>query len=230
VILNINTFFFRTVRSLQASTRNTDLSLYRYTNSFHNMGERTEQSVLLSIFIHSKTFYFSPRDDHDSPLNMLKLNVIHIIKSKRIRNTAAASVIVLALRYVFLKGFYVPSHTLIRASHVRQNSTVLLRGSSTDWSQYAYTQYVTNEAYLCNSVMIFEALHRLGSKAERLMMYPSTMDLELGSEASQLLQKAQNDYAVKLMPIEVQHRDGGDCKRTKLLTRKYHGFRLCFLT
>ena len=30
-----------------------------------------------------------------------------------------------------------------------------------DWSQFAYTQYVTNLDYLCNSVMLFERLHQL---------------------------------------------------------------------
>jgi alpha-N-acetylglucosamine transferase len=43
----------------------------------------------------------------------------------------------------------------------------------TDWTQYAYIQYVTNSDYLCNSVMLFETLHRLGSKADRLMLVPS---------------------------------------------------------
>ncbi|KAK0738622.1 nucleotide-diphospho-sugar transferase [Schizothecium vesticola] len=45
---------------------------------------------------------------------------------------------------------------------------------NTDWSRFAYVQYVTNSAYLCNSVMLFETLHRLGtSRADRVMMYPA---------------------------------------------------------
>ncbi|KAK9251415.1 nucleotide-diphospho-sugar transferase [Lipomyces tetrasporus] len=60
-----------------------------------------------------------------------------------------------------------------------------------DWSRFAYVQYVTNTAYLCNSVMLFEILHRLGSKAHRLMM---------------LLRQARDKYGVKLMPIEIQRR------------------------
>jgi hypothetical protein len=35
-----------------------------------------------------------------------------------------------------------------------------------NWSDFAYTQYVTNTNYLCNSVMLFESLHRLKSKAD----------------------------------------------------------------
>ena len=33
------------------------------------------------------------------------------------------------------------------------------------WSDFAYVQYVTNRNYLCNSLMIIEALHRSGTKA-----------------------------------------------------------------
>ncbi|KAI9036774.1 nucleotide-diphospho-sugar transferase [Aspergillus affinis] len=46
-------------------------------------------------------------------------------------------------------------------------------GPPVGWSRFAYAEYVTNTLYLCNSVMLFEALHRLGSKPDRLMMYPS---------------------------------------------------------
>ncbi|KAM0372215.1 hypothetical protein ACHAPK_004787 [Fusarium culmorum] len=83
-----------------------------------------------------------------------------------------------------------------------------------DWSRFAYIQYVTNEDYLCNSVMIFEQLHRLGSKADRLLMYPKEM-LEPGAAYSnkrggQLLIRARDEYNVTLQPIEIQHRDGQD--------------------
>jgi hypothetical protein len=89
-----------------------------------------------------------------------------------------------------------------------------------DWSRYAYTQYATNTNYLCNSVMLFETLHRLGSKADRLLMYPSTMypDPEASNTIeSRLLLKAQNEYGVKLQPVEVQHRSGGDRKVSLLI-------------
>ncbi|VVT46225.1 uncharacterized protein SAPINGB_P001108 [Magnusiomyces paraingens] len=44
--------------------------------------------------------------------------------------------------------------------------------NSVDWSKFAYVQYVTNAVYLCNSVMIFEQLQRVGSRAQRVLMYP----------------------------------------------------------
>ncbi|KAK7423010.1 N-acetylglucosaminyltransferase [Neonectria punicea] len=76
-----------------------------------------------------------------------------------------------------------------------------------DWSTFAYTQYVTNSAYLCNSVMSFEALHRLSSRVDRVMMYPSEM-LQSGDDSSsdaRLLIKARDEYSVKLVPIAVQY-------------------------
>jgi hypothetical protein len=41
-----------------------------------------------------------------------------------------------------------------------------------NWSQYAYCQYVTNPHYLYNSVMIFEALDRIGAQASKVIMSP----------------------------------------------------------
>lgn len=87
---------------------------------------------------------------------------------------------------------------------------------SVDWSRFAYVQYATNPAYLCNSVMVFEILHRLNSKADRLLMYPSYYELEGDSEKessnSRLLRKARDQYDVKLKAIAVQRRNSADGK------------------
>lgn len=76
-----------------------------------------------------------------------------------------------------------------------------------DRSQYAYAQYVTNEAYLCNSMMIFESLRRLGARASLLMMYPENWMVANETGAGRLLVQAR-EYGVRLMPIAVQHFDG----------------------
>lgn len=76
-----------------------------------------------------------------------------------------------------------------------------------DWSRYAYTTYATSEAYLCNAVMIFEALHRLGSKAERLLFYPDEWDLVVeddGDRISQLLIWAKDKYNVQMSPVKIE--------------------------
>ncbi len=75
-----------------------------------------------------------------------------------------------------------------------------------DWSHYAYSQYATDSAYLCNAVMVFEALSRLGSKADRILFYPEEWDLDISSSTdrdSQLLVKAREYYNVKLIPVDI---------------------------
>ncbi|KAK4120047.1 glycosyltransferase family 8 protein [Parathielavia appendiculata] len=85
-----------------------------------------------------------------------------------------------------------------------------------DWSRFAYTQYVTDSHYLCNSVMLFERLQHVGSRADRVMMYPAPMlenpDATDGgsSDDARLLIKARDEYGAKLVPITVQRRASAD--------------------
>ena len=65
--------------------------------------------------------------------------------------------------------------------------------------------------------MLFEILHRLGSKAERLLMYPSGFEVSDvgrngGSNEALLLRKARDIYNVKLSPIDVVERSSSDRK------------------
>ena len=58
--------------------------------------------------------------------------------------------------------------------------------------------------------MVFEALSRLGSKADRILFYPQQWDLEIASSTdrdSQLLVKAREWYNVKLIPVEIPKED-----------------------
>jgi len=80
--------------------------------------------------------------------------------------------------------------------------------SSADWSRYAYIQYVADATHLCNSFMIFESLHRLGSKAERLMMYPEEWTIDSKSSDAELFRRAKHEFNVKLQPVHVQQLDG----------------------
>ncbi|KAK5167187.1 uncharacterized protein LTR77_007918 [Saxophila tyrrhenica] len=77
-----------------------------------------------------------------------------------------------------------------------------------DWSQYAYCQYVTNEDYLCNSLMIFESLTRLRAKAENMMMYPEDWTVGDNSNHGRLLAQARDEYNVRLVPIQVERMAG----------------------
>ena len=81
-----------------------------------------------------------------------------------------------------------------------------LRYKNINWSRYAYSQYATDSHYLCNSIMLFEALERLGSKAERILMYPEEWDIDIASKSdrdSQLLVMARDWYRVKMLPVQI---------------------------
>jgi len=81
-----------------------------------------------------------------------------------------------------------------------------LYGAKIDWHLYAYSQYATNQHYLCNSVMIFDSLEKLGSKADRILFYPKTWDLDVSSSkdrTSQLLVMARDQYKAKLKPVDM---------------------------
>ncbi|KAL2816084.1 glycosyltransferase family 8 protein [Aspergillus granulosus] len=90
-----------------------------------------------------------------------------------------------------------------------------------DWSRFAYAQYVTNTDYICNLVMVFETLHRLQSKAQRLLMYPSSYSVNEpdSSRESRLLRKARDEYGIKLIPIEVQRQHSDDSSWAESYTK-----------
>ena len=109
-----------------------------------------------------------------------------------------------------MKEYKIPSQWMPESkekdSHLAQQET--------NWTQYAYTQYVTDEDYLCNSVMIFETLHYLESKADRVMLFPRSWHYANKTETSkhaELLRKAEAEYSVKLVPVDLQHGGGEEC-------------------
>ncbi|KAJ4328372.1 hypothetical protein N0V84_001243 [Fusarium piperis] len=102
---------------------------------------------------------------------------------------------------------------LFQNQHSQPQSIPLVQTTpDVDWSRFAYTQYVTNSAYLCNSVMFFESLNRFSSKADRVIMFPSYMlkSDDDNREDARLLRRARDKYNVKLVPITVQHKANAD--------------------
>lgn len=69
--------------------------------------------------------------------------------------------------------------------------------------------------------MIFEALQRLGSKADRLLMYPHDFLLseDDSSPEARLLRFARDKYAVKLKPVAVMRKGGGGGKSSQFITK-----------
>lgn len=75
-----------------------------------------------------------------------------------------------------------------------------------NWSNYAYSLYATDSTTLCHAVLLADALSRLGSKADRVLFYPSYWDTVVSDSRdrdSQLLVLARDKYKVKLHPIEL---------------------------
>ncbi|KAK5633227.1 hypothetical protein RRF57_008941 [Xylaria bambusicola] len=165
----------------------------------------------------------SGADANASGSNDLKPSLAQILTSKRIRYTASALATVGFFFLLFHNYDRLPTLATMRGGYSAAGPTNAdcppaivpsFDDASVDWSQYAYTQYVTNKEYLCNSVMIFESLHRLKAKADRVMMYPENMmdpaETNPQSHEAKLLVKARDQYGVKLVPVSVQRRSGGD--------------------
>lgn len=146
-----------------------------------------------------------------------KPSLRQVLKSKTVRATFTTIIAVIAaflllrsVRRAIIKQWF--SGPACLRNQLFVPTQYYLHEEGIDWSQYAYAQYATNTEYLCNSIMIFESLQRLGSKAERLLMYSETFDEDPSSAEYQLLQKAKNKYGVNLVPIQVQHKKAAFCK------------------
>lgn len=126
-----------------------------------------------------------------------------ILKSKRVRVTALS----ILLTVIFICFFNSTSFPRFESP---LNYLSPSWASGVEWNKFAYVQYATNTPYLCNSLMIFEALHRLGAKADRLLMYPEHFHPGNHSKSGELLEKARDSYGVILNPIKVLSRDNPD--------------------
>jgi alpha-N-acetylglucosamine transferase len=105
-------------------------------------------------------------------------------------------------------------HSAFLASQKARGMTRLYESAeslSIDWSRFAYVQYATNSDYLCNAVMIFERLHQSGSRADRVLIYLTQYSLKGTATSWQqtLLQKARDEYNIKLKLVELISREGG---------------------
>lgn len=145
--------------------------------------------------------------EDDATLDSPKTSVFHSISTnprslywrlRRSRFSLFVVLSILAILYYIIKYH----HHLFPPTH-----NPSLRYKSVDWRLFAYSQYATDSDYLCNSVMVFEALDRLGSKADRILMYPEEWDYKNASIPNrdrELLIKARNWYGAKLLPVDVK--------------------------
>lgn len=140
-----------------------------------------------------------------------------LIPAKRF-SIVIVSIFTVLLIWILINSFPVDRGILPRIYQIAPSnalSSANISDHQQSWSRFAYTQYATTSEYLCNSVMLFEVLHRFGSKADRLLMYPSSFHLQEGADQSvesRLLQKARDHYSVKIKPVEIQHVNSVDSK------------------
>jgi len=136
-----------------------------------------------------------------------------ILRSKWMRNVITALFFIIAFLFLRSQG---KKHNVLAHMGLGGPKCLLkepisvppVQQGDVDWSQFAYVQYVTNPDYLCNSVMLFESLHRLGSKADRLLMYPATYSLDKTSAyEGYLLLKARDEYNVTLVPVDIMSKN-----------------------
>ena len=134
---------------------------------------------------------------------------------KRSRTTIASTSLLL---FFLVTLVYLSPWSSSRYNRVTTNAEVLEKvAKGIDWSRFAYVQYVTDVQYLCNSLMLFEILDRLGCRADRLMLYPDVwtnatgVDPGVGDEV-RLVQLARERYRVHLQPIKVQYSLAADCR------------------
>ena len=127
---------------------------------------------------------------------------------KRSRTTVASTSLLL---FFLVTLVYLSPWSSSRYNRITTNAEVLEKvAKGIDWSRFAYVQYVTDVQYLCNSLMLFEILDRLGCRADRLMLYPNVwtnatgVDQGFGDEI-RLVQLVQERYRVHLQPIQVQY-------------------------
>ncbi|KAI9681426.1 MAG: N-acetylglucosaminyltransferase [Caeruleum heppii] len=142
------------------------------------------------------------------------------LSSKRVRAAVGGllGALILFFFFVVTRAADLDLHALRSITRIPSRPPETIAG--TDWTRFAYSQYVTSTAYLCNAVMIFEALHRFNSKADRVMMFPDDWPV-FGDEAhadmavnEMLLQKARDWYRVKLVPVRIQKLESDDSGST----------------
>lgn len=146
---------------------------------------------------------YSPLDSDDvtSSQRSWKDKAKSLLSSRTLRRVLLALLLVLLFASLFrLQALReLISHDALSPDELPDN---------VDWSQYAYCQYVTNADYLCNSVMFFDALDRVGAKASKVMMFPDNWDITADDDTGRLVRQTQARYNVQLSPVKVQHFSG----------------------
>ncbi|KAH7056011.1 nucleotide-diphospho-sugar transferase [Macrophomina phaseolina] len=154
-------------------------------------------------YTYSKAHLRSPRSIHVPPTNVQQW----ASRPRSWRRSRCLTLVAVALLFLVWYNHGGSSHHVARPRGAQARLPNGLDDSSIDWSRFAYVQYATNGAYLCNSVMLFDALRRLDSRADRVLFYPMEWDTTVEHSRdrdSQLLLLARDQLNVKIIPMDMQ--------------------------
>lgn len=184
-----------------------------YVSGLSIMARQRRLSDLPDFLQTSPFLPLGVRENNPDPIQKVqaKPTLAQILRSKRLR---AVFFMVICAGFIILPSKIRIYHPLTRLGisgpKCYFNEPVVVPAipeSGIDWAEFAYSQYATNLDYLCNSLMIFDSLHRLESKADRILLYSSNLLRETSSKAVTLLEKARTEFGVKLVLVEAQHKN-----------------------
>jgi len=172
-------------------------------------------SVLVSWYQQPQNINSNTNNQHVSykirsmaGLHMFSRRVRHILSARSTQVVLACVFILSALRYVIVHNYRrePPILTITLDS--------LVEPPDFNWTNVYNVQYAATPIHLCNALMLWSQIERIGSRAQRLMYYPSHWSPDEIDDSdpekeltpiARLLTSAIEDYAVTLQPLDVLH-------------------------
>ncbi|QSZ31000.1 hypothetical protein DSL72_000561 [Monilinia vaccinii-corymbosi] len=160
--------------------------------------------------------------DEPPPPKPAKPTIAQILRSRPVRTAIPIVICVVTILLLLPHGAHKAKqlHVEYKTPSCLKEPPIVaepLTGKETgiEWGKYAYITYATTQNHLCNALMLFESLNRLGSKADRVLLYPQlwkkewTVDTngKAAEPITQMLIQARDQYKVKLKNVDIlQHR------------------------
>ncbi|KAF7922346.1 uncharacterized protein EAE97_011088 [Botrytis byssoidea] len=162
--------------------------------------------------------------DEPPPLKAAKPSIAQILRSRPVRTTIPIVICGLIILLLLPHGTRKAKELHLQyktPACLKQAPVVVepLTGEETgiEWNKYAYITYATSQDHLCNALMLFESLKTLGSKAERVLIYPQLWRDEWIEDVNgkgldiitEMLIQARDEYKVELKNVEIlKHKHG----------------------
>jgi hypothetical protein len=206
----------------------------RPTTFAHKRRKSSNHKNDIPDFLENSPFFIQlPSSSEEPPKPYQRPSLKQIILSSQFRKSIYAGLAVLLFWYLIpRKGDYshrlLGQHGLLRGGGAQclydpkavaiipDEKEAKIRLSTLDWEKHAYVTYVTHHEVLCNAVMMFESLKRLGSKAKMVMLIPDTEEFALEGYGSR---SATADATVKRL-LRGTVEEGVELVRVRVLRRE----------